>query len=83
MKANPQYDARGWRTDGCMSDEYRSLCKYPRRQAVKYSRGESRDIQEQHALGFDNEEIAEWHERTANGVYVHLERLGAYVKRSS
>lgn len=78
MAAPKVLNARGWRVSGCMEPAYRALMGYPRRQSVTYTCAESRDILAQFALGFTPTEIAEWHERTANGVFIHLYRMGAF-----
>ncbi len=72
--SKPTLDARGWRQDGCMSPEYRARWGYPRRQAVKYNSAEIRAIVSQHLAGFSTKEIAEYHERTANGIDIVLQR---------
>lgn len=79
----PVLDWRGWRQDGCMSDEYRAKMGYTaRRQAVRYSEAETRDLLEQYYAGFFMEDIAEYHERTVNGVATQIGRASdeAYWK---
>ena len=70
------YNLRGWRTDGVMRPEVRRQGQEARRQAVRYSAAESSDMLAQFRLGFSVEEIAEWHERSVNGVSIQLYWLG-------
>lgn len=50
---------------------------YARRQSVRYSPKEKADLLAQLSEGFCVLEIADWHERTPNGVSMQLVRLGA------
>lgn len=63
-----EYDGRGWRVDGAMQPACREARGYPPRQAIRYTAAEVKDILLQVELGFDFEEIAEWHGRNANGI---------------
>ena len=71
-------DAHGWVAAGEMKPDYRARLGYPRRQAVRYNVKESYDMVAQFVMGFNVSEIAAYHERTENGVYVQLEHLGAF-----
>jgi len=71
-----QVNARGWRMDGIMREDVRQACGYKRRQAVRYNDAENQDLIAQHAAGARIEDMAEWHERTENGIGGQLMRLG-------
>jgi hypothetical protein len=64
-----------------MSPEYRALMGYTRRQAVRYSAKESYDLVRQYLEGHRIEDIAEYHERTVNGVATQIARA-LYGERS-
>lgn len=55
--------------------EYREILKMPPRQSVRYNKAENLDLLAQHAAGFSMEEIAEWHQRSVNGVSLQIARL--------
>lgn len=68
--------SRGWRMDGIMRAEARRT-DCPLRVAVRYNDRENADLLAQWEWGADLEEIAEWHQRTSNGIHSQLRRLGA------
>ena len=58
-----------------MSAEYRASRGYSRRQAVRYNEPENNALLAQDMAGAWLSDIAEFHERTANGVGSQIRRL--------
>jgi hypothetical protein len=68
-------DARGWIQDGIIAPAKRTSGTKARRQAVRWSTAEERDALAQVALGFDEREIAAWHERSVGGITSRLSKI--------
>lgn len=70
-----QVDRRGWVQSGIMADHERTPGTMARRQAVRWSTAEERDLLAQVAEGHRLEDIATFHERSMGGVLGRLNRI--------
>lgn len=76
-------DSRGWSTSGRYNAAYCARWSYPLRQSARWNDKESADLVAGMLAGESIRDLAKHHQRTENGLRVHLERLVEAAKKNA